>query len=301
MNLINKIITKTIPFLPKKIVKIIADKYVAGETSAEVLNIIKNLNLKKYDVTIDLLGEHINNIKEIDEVTNIYIDLLDKINKQSLSSNISVKPTHIGLDLGIEKFYKNALTLVQKAESLNNFIRFDMESSNTTTQTIEVFKKIYKNHKNVGIAFQAYLKRTYSDIENMDEKINFRLCKGIYNEDSSIAYKDRQKINENYLSITELAFKKGCYIGLATHDLELTKQLYLLIKKYNVPNTNFEFQVLYGVPMKGWLQKHFNNNYKVRVYLPYGPQWYKYSIRRLKENPDIARYVAKSIFSNTNY
>ena len=301
MNVINNIITKTIPFLPKKLVKIIADKYVAGQTPKEALSIIKNLNSKKYEVTIDLLGEHLNNINETDNVTKTYIDILEQINEQSLYSNISVKPTHIGLDIGIEEFYKNALTLVKKAETLNNFVRFDMEHSGTTDQTIEVFKKIYKNHKNTGTVFQAYLKRTYDDINRMEEKINFRLCKGIYNESSNIAYNDKQKINENYLRIAELAFKKEHYIGLATHDLGLTEQLYSLINKYNVPNSNFEFQVLYGVPMHGWLQKHLNNNYKVRIYLPYGPQWYEYSIRRLKENPNIARYVAKSIFSNRNY
>ena len=301
MNIINDIITKTIPFLPKKIVKIIADKYVAGQTPKEALEIIQSLNLKKYDITIDLLGEHLSDIKEINEVTNTYINLLDEINKKSLSSNISVKPTHIGLDLGIEEFYKNALKLVRKAKDLNNFIRFDMEHSGTTNETIDVFKRIYKNYKNTGTVFQAYLKRSFNDIDSMEEKINFRLCKGIYNENSSIAYKDRQKINENYLRIAELAFKKGHYIGLATHDLDLIKQLYLLIEKYNVPIANFEFQVLYGVPMHGWLQKHLNNNYKVRIYLPYGPQWYEYSIRRLKENPNIARYVAKSVFSNRAY
>ena len=301
MNVINNIITKTIPFLPKKLVKIIADKYVAGQTPKEALSIIKNLNSKKYEVTIDLLGEHLNNINETDNVTKTYIDILEQINEQSLSSNISVKPTHIGLDVGIEEFYKNALILVKKAETLNNFVRFDMEHSGTTEQTIDVFKKIYKTYKNTGIVFQAYLKRTYDDIDSMKEKINFRLCKGIYNESSNIAYNDKQKINENYLRIAELAFKKEHYIGLATHDLGLTEQLYSLINKYNVPNSNFEFQVLYGVPMHGWLQKHLNNNYKVRIYLPYGPQWYEYSIRRLKENPNIARYVAKSIFSNRSY
>ena len=127
MNVINNIITKTIPFLPKKLVKIIADKYVAGQSPKEALSIIKNLNSKKYEVTIDLLGEHLNNINETDNVTKTYIDILEQINEQSLSSNISVKPTHIGLDIGIEEFYKNALILVKKAETLNNFVRFDME------------------------------------------------------------------------------------------------------------------------------------------------------------------------------
>tara|TARA_B100000029_G_scaffold453568_1_gene479443 strand:+ start:746 stop:1651 length:906 start_codon:yes stop_codon:yes gene_type:complete len=301
MNIINNIITNTIPLLPKKIVKIIANKYVAGETHKEALSITNSLNLKQYDVTIDLLGEHLKNSNEINDVTNTYINLLEEINRQSLSSNISVKPTHIGLDISVEEFHKNALALVKKAEILNNFVRFDMEHSTTTDQTIEVFKKIYKNHKNTGTVFQAYLKRTYNDINSMEEKINFRLCKGIYNEDASIAYKNKQKINENYLRIAELAFKKRHYIGLATHDLELIEKLYWLIEKYKVPTSNFEFQILYGVPMHGWLQKHLNNNYKVRIYLPYGPQWYEYSIRRLKENPSIARYVAKSIFSNRKY
>ena len=302
MSLLNNIIIKTMPILPKKMVKIIADKYVAGNTISDALHKTKNLNSQGYEVTIDLLGEHINDLNETTNITNIYIELLDQIHSKNLLSNISVKPTHVGLDIGIDTFKKNAVKLVEKAQQLNNFIRFDMESSTTTDATIETFKEIYKEHKNVGTVFQAYLKRTYSDLENlMDQQINFRLCKGIYNEDIGIAYKDYNKINENYLKIAELAFKNDSYIGLATHDLNLTKKLYDLIDKHNVPNDKFEFQVLYGVPMKGWLQKHLDNNFKVRVYLPYGPQWYEYSIRRLKENPNIAKYVAKSIFSKRDY
>tara|TARA_B100000945_G_scaffold200196_1_gene160935 strand:+ start:81 stop:956 length:876 start_codon:yes stop_codon:yes gene_type:complete len=290
------------PILPKKMVKIIADKYVAGNTISDAIHKTKNLNSQGYEVTIDLLGEHINDLNETTNITNIYIELLDQIHSKNLLSNISVKPTHVGLDIGIDTFKKNAVKLVEKAQQLNNFIRFDMESSTTTDATIETFKEIYKEHKNVGTVFQAYLKRTYSDLENlMDQQINFRLCKGIYNEDIGIAYKDYNEINENYLKIAELAFKNDTYIGLATHDLNLTKRLYSLIDKHNVPNDKFEFQVLYGVPMKGWLQKHLDNNFKVRVYLPYGPQWYEYSIRRLKENPNIAKYVAKSIFSKRDY
>ena len=302
MSLLNNIIIKTMPILPKKMVKIIADKYVAGNKISDVVHKTKNLNSQGYEVTIDLLGEHINDLNETTNITNIYIELLDQIHSKNLLSNISVKPTHVGLDIGIDTFKKNAVKLVEKAQQLNNFIRFDMESSTTTDATIETFKEIYKEHKNVGTVFQAYLKRTYSDLENlMDQQINFRLCKGIYNEDIGIAYKDYNEINENYLKIAELAFKNDTYIGLATHDLNLTKRLYSLIDKHNVPNDKFEFQVLYGVPMKGWLQKHLDNNFKVRVYLPYGPQWYEYSIRRLKENPNIAKYVAKSIFSKRDY
>lgn len=302
MSLLNNIIIKTIPLLPKLMVKIIADKYVAGNKIKDAINKTKLLNNQDLHVTIDLLGEHVKALNEVESVTKTYLKLLEEINLSSLNSNISVKPTHIGLDINLDTFYKNALKLVESARDKNNFIRFDMENSSTTDSTIDVFKKIHKDYKNVGTVFQAYLKRTYSDIEKLSKnQINFRLCKGIYNEDAGIAYKSYDEINSNYLKIAEMAFKNGCYIGLATHDLHLTQNLYDLIEKHNVPKENFEFQILYGVPMKGWIQRHLKNKFKVRVYLPYGPQWYEYSIRRLRENPNIARYVAKSIFSKTEY
>ena len=302
MSLLNNIIIKTIPLLPKLMVKIIADKYVAGNKIKDAINKTKLLNNQDLHVTIDLLGEHVKDLNEVESVTKTYLKLLEEINLSSLKSNISVKPTHIGLDINLDTFYKNALKLVESARDKNNFIRFDMENSSTTDSTIDVFKKIHKDYKNVGTVFQAYLKRTYSDIEKLSEnQINFRLCKGIYNEDAGIAYKSYDEINSNYLKIAEMAFKNGCYVGLATHDLHLTQNLYDLIEKHKVPKENFEFQILYGVPMKGWIQRHLKNKFKVRVYLPYGPQWYEYSIRRLRENPNIARYVAKSIFSKTGY
>lgn len=283
-------------------VKIIADKYVAGKKIKDAINKTKLLNDQNLHVTIDLLGEHVKDLNEVDSVTKTYLKLLKEINLSSLRSNISVKPTHIGLDINLNTFHGNALKLVKSAKEKNNFIRFDMENSSTTDSTIKVFKDIHKDFKNVGTVFQAYLKRSYTDIEKLSEnQINFRLCKGIYNEDAGIAYKSYDEINSNYLKIAEMAFKNGCYIGLATHDLHLTQNLYNLIEKYNVPKDNFEFQILYGVPMKGWIKRHLKNNFKVRVYLPYGPQWYEYSIRRLRENPSIARYVAKSIFSNRGY
>ena len=302
MSLVNNIIINTIPILPRKIVKIVSDKYVAGNEIKDAISKTKKLNDRDLHVTVDLLGEHVKDLNEVESVTQTYLKLLDEINLSSLKSNISVKPTHIGLDLSLDTFYSNALRLVKSAKEKNNFIRFDMENSSTTDSTIDVFKEIHKDFKNVGTVFQAYLKRSYTDIEKLsNNKINFRLCKGIYNEDASIAYKSYNEINSNYLKIAEMAFKNGCYIGLATHDLNLTEKLYDLIEKHNVSKENFEFQILYGVPMKGWIKRHLKNNFKVRVYLPYGPQWYEYSIRRLKENPNIAKYVAKSIFSKRDY
>ena len=302
MNIINNIIIKTIPLLPKKVVKLIANNYVAGINPQDVLNKTKFLNNRGYEITIDLLGEHISDNNTVDKITEIYLNLLKSIKEQDLRANISVKPTHIGLHIDLNTFRNNADKLVSSALKMNNFIRFDMEDSSTTDNTINIIKELNKKYENIGTVFQAYLKRTYSDLSYfLNNNTNFRLCKGIYNESPLVAYKSYDKINENYLKIVELAFKKNSYICFATHDLFLIEEIYKLIKKYNVSTNKFEFQVLYGVPMKGWLQKHLKNNYKVRIYLPYGPQWYKYSIRRLKENPNIAKHVAKSIFSNRKY
>ncbi len=301
MNVLNNIIVNTIPLLPKFFVKKIAGNYVAGEHPSEVINQAKILNQKGYKVTIDLLGEHVKELTETDQVTNTYLNLLDEINKKSLDCNISVKPSHIGLDISNQEFFKNTLNLTKKAENLKNFIRLDMESSTSTDKTISTFNEINDNFKNIGTVFQAYLRRTFDDISKFNKPINFRLCKGIYNESIDIAYKTKSEIDNNFLKITEYAFNNNHFIGLATHDIKLIKKIYDMIDKHNVDANNFEFQVLYGVPMHGWLQKHLKNNFKVRVYLPYGPQWYEYSIRRLKENPSIAMHVAKSIFSNRNY
>jgi proline dehydrogenase len=302
MNIINNIIIKTIPLLPKNVVKLIADNYVAGIEPQDVLNKTNFLNKKGYEVTIDLLGEHTSDKNTVDKITQIYLNLLKSIKEQDLRANISVKPTHIGLDIDLNTFSSNAEKLVSSALKNDNFIRFDMENSSTTDSTINIIKELNKKYENMGTVFQAYLKRSYSDLSHfLNEKTNFRLCKGIYNESSEVAYKDYNNINKNYLKIVELAFKNNSYICFATHDLFLIDEIYKLIDKYNVSKNKFEFQVLYGVPMKGWLQKHLKNNYKVRVYLPYGPEWYEYSIRRLKENPNIAKHVAKSLFSNRKY
>ena len=150
----------------------------------------------------------------------------------------------------------------------------------------------------MGIVFQAYLHRTYEDLQKIEHKslLNFRLCKGIYKESSNIAITDYKDINNNYLKILEYAFKNKIYVGIATHDKFLIDECYKLINKHDVNPDMFEFQVLYGVPMGGYIEKHKNKKYNVRVYVPYGKQWYEYSIRRIKENPNILIYVLKNLF-----
>lgn len=301
--MINNLILNSLFLLPKSLVKVFANTYVAGIEIDEVLKTVQSLNDKGFKTTIDLLGEHTKSINEAKNIVNTYTTLLEKINILKLDSNISVKPTHIGLDVDEDTFYQYALSLIKKGGVYKNFIRFDMENSSTTDQTLNMYTKIYQEYKNTGIVLQAYLRRSYKDIKALSDynNINFRLCKGIYNEKENVAYQSPEEINENYLKITEYAFKNNLYICLATHDLHLIEKIYSLIKKYNVSTSKFEFQVLYGVPMKNWLKTHLDNKYQVRVYIPFGPQWYEYSVRRLKENPNIIKYVLKNLFSKRSY
>jgi proline dehydrogenase len=297
ISIVNSTIIKITTLLPKSIVQLFAGKYVAGESHKTALDVVKSLNNKGFSATIDILGEHVKDTIEAKNITSEYLDLFDEIAENKLDCNISIKPSHIGLDLGVKEFLSNLQLLVEKAKYHNNFLRIDMESSAITDITINAYNEMLKTSKTVGTVFQAYLFRTLDDVKNMqNEHLNFRLCKGIYKESKQISIQDRKLINENYLNILRLAFTYKNYVGIATHDIDLIKKIYALINELEVSPNLFEFQILYGVPMSGWLEKHLVNGYKVRVYVPFGPDWYDYSIRRLKENPNIASYVIKNLF-----
>tara|TARA_B110000438_G_scaffold155738_1_gene149449 strand:- start:1545 stop:2444 length:900 start_codon:yes stop_codon:yes gene_type:complete len=297
INILNSIIINTTTLLPKSIVQLFAGKYVAGENHKTALNVVKSLNKNGFSATIDILGEHVINENEAEKITTEYIDLFDEIAENKLDCNISIKPSHIGLDLGEGVFLSNLKLLVKRAEYHDNFLRIDMESSSATDITIKAYREMLQTSTTVGTVFQAYLFRTLDDIKNIqNDQLNFRLCKGIYKESEDISIQDRKHINENYLKILRYAFTAENYVGIATHDIDLLKEIYSLIDELNVSPSRFEFQILYGVPMSGWLEKHLENKFKVRVYVPFGPDWYEYSIRRLKENPNIAAYVIKNLF-----
>ena len=294
----NQFITKILPYLPFFLVRAVAIKYVAGETSEEALSTVQHLNNQGFSVTLDILGEHTTDETVAKEITNNYLSLLQNIHKQHLDCNLSIKPSHIGMDISTSCIDENMSLLISTARNFNNFIRIDMEDSNATDSTIELFNKYKEQYDQIGIVFQAYLYRTENDLLTFKGKseFNFRLCKGIYRESPDIAITDRQSINENFLRLLHIAFENNIYIGIATHDISLLKEIYKIINKHKVPKDKFEFQVLYGVPMSGWLERHLENDYKVRIYVPFGKDWYDYSIRRLKENPNIAGYVIRDIF-----
>ncbi len=298
MKLINYLIIQIIPFLPKIFVRLVASPYIAGITDDEMLNNVKKLNKKGYKVAIDILGEHVTTKEEANSITERYANLYSKIDSQNLDANLSIKLSHIGQDLGYDFVKKNLMILVNAAKKYNNFLRLDMENSPYISETINLYKKAFETYPNVGIVLQAYMHRSIDDLDNLaSHMFNVRICKGIYIESEDIAYRDYEKIRENYIDLVKKALRKGSYVGIASHDEYLIDKLYLWIQENQIDANQYEFQILHGVPMEKKLQQLIKEGNTVRVYVPYGDNWYDYSVRRLKENPKMAGYIIKNIFS----
>ena len=298
MNIFDKLIVWTIPFVPKFFVRRVASRYIAGTTLDEAIDTIKNLQHQGCCATIDVLGEHIDRKEQAEFAVQEYLTALDKISQEKLDANISIKLTMLGLKLDVEFCLENTRKLAQRAKELGNFVRIDMEDSSCTTDTLKVYKELKKSYDNVGFVIQAYMRRSLLDIReqmNTNSKINVRVCKGIYIEARDIAYKDKDIVNSNYSMLVEELLKNGNYVGIATHDEKLVWSAFKIIDMQNLTNERFEFQMLLGVDEE--LRRLIvSGGHKLRVYIPYGKQWYEYSIRRLKENPKIARYVLKNFF-----
>ncbi len=298
----NKFIAAVLPYFPKKFIWIFSRPYISGETVEDALSVSKDLNNKNIKVTIDVLGEFIKNLDEAEANKNEYLNLIDTVQRSGIDGNISLKPTSFGLLLDKDICYRHIRELVAKTSSYDNFIRVDMEDSPCTDLEIELFRKLKAEFPDsVGLVLQSYLKRTYSDIESLldlhgkENPLNFRLCKGIYVEPEPIAYKKYEEINHHFLEDLELMFKNDIYVGIATHDKPLVEGSYRLIEKYKVPKNMYEFQMLYGVT-PGLRESIVNNGHTMRVYVPFGKQWFGYSTRRLKENPKMASHIIKAIF-----
>ena len=295
--MINDSIVGFVKLLPKSVVHIFAKKYIAGETLGDAVRVVKELNEKGILATMDVLGESVNTKEESKLALQECLGVLDTINEHKLNSNLSLKPTQLGLIIDKQFCYEQISTILEKAKGYNNFVRIDMEDSYTTDATLELHNSLKKKYSNVGIVVQAYLKRTYSDVEKQNKLgTNYRLCKGIYVEPEEIAFKERQQVRDNFLKTLEKMLDDRNYVGIATHDDYLVIGAYELLKKKNIPKNMYEFQMLYGV--KEDLRDKINSDgHKIRVYVPFGDHWYKYSIRRLQENPQLAWYITKSVFS----
>ena len=297
MSVFHNLLVKSVRAMPENIVWLFSKKYIAGKTLQSAVDTVKQLNSKGILATLDVLGESVHNKEEAIEAKNKALEVLDAIVKYKLNANLSIKPTQMGLAIDKEVAYQNIIELVKKAGLINNFVRIDMEDSPYTDATLDLYKRIFSEIKNVGVVLQAYLKRTSNDTIVLNKiGTNYRLCKGIYIEPATIAYKDKQAIRENFMKCLELMLKNGNYVGIATHDKYLIDKSYELIKDLNIQKDKFEFQMLLGV-REDLREKINNDGYKIRIYVPFGEDWYKYSIRRLQENPQLAGHIAKEFFT----
>ncbi len=296
MSFLNSLLIKTIPFVPKPFIWSVAKKYIAGKNLNDVARTVRTLNSLNALATIDVLGEDVFKTAETFVFRDSCIETLKTIYVQKLDSNLSLKLTQLGLKIDKSLCEENLREILTVASQFSIFTRIDMEDSSCTDDTLEIFGNVKKNFPNVGIVIQAYLRRSESDIKQLvSEKANVRLCKGIYIESEEIAFKDRVEIQENYLKLLEMLLSTKTYMGIATHDSHLIESAYSLIKKYNLQNSEFEFQMLLGVRRDLRNQIIANGN-KIRIYVPYGEHWYAYSIRRMKENPELAENIFKSFF-----
>ncbi|MEE9189506.1 MAG: proline dehydrogenase family protein [Candidatus Neomarinimicrobiota bacterium] len=285
-------------YFPKWFVRPFAAPYVAGETLKSALDTVRELNQDGFCATLDILGEHVQSEAESFKIRDAYINLFQSIKKAGLDSNVSLKPTHLGLGINYNLALKNLLAILNTAKETDNFMRIDMENSDYTDATINAYQECYTEYNQVGPVFQAYMKRTGDDISELNtaEDFNCRICKGIYRESPNIAFQDREAIRTNFIKATQALLTGPGYVGIATHDITLIDTLETWIRENDIPKTRFEFQVLYGVPMGDRLKKLLEVGYKVRVYVPCGEAWFDYAIRRLKENPNILWYILGNIF-----
>ncbi|MGI6126979.1 MAG: proline dehydrogenase family protein [Planifilum sp.] len=274
-----------------------ASRFVAGETLGQAIETVKSLNRDGLLVTLDHLGESVTTREEALEATQSAIDIFDAIAESGVDSNVSVKLTQLGLDIDESFCLENMERIALKAKESDNFVRIDMEDSPRVKPTIDIFKtlleKVGKEH--IGLVIQSYLYRSESDVKDLGELgVNLRIVKGAYKEPREVAFPDKRDVDENYKRLVAMHLKNGCYTAIATHDEGIIEWTKSFVKENRIPDDLYEFQMLYGV--RGGLQRELaREGYKVRVYTPYGKDWYPYFTRRIAERPANALFILKNI------
>jgi len=297
MHFINKLVVASVPLVPRRIIRYFAGRYIAGETLPMAVDCVRALNREGVLATMDVLGEDISTREEAMAARDQSITVLHTIAREKLDSNLSIKLTSLGLKIDKAFCVENVREILKVAVEHNNFVRIDMEDSSCTSDTIEVFQTVHREFSNTGIVVQAYLFRTEQDVRGLaKDHTNFRLCKGIYKEPATIAFQGREEVQRNYVSLLTIMLDAGCYVGIATHDTVLVDAAAALIAKRGLRKDQYEFQMLLGVRPE-LRKKLVRDGHKVRLYVPYGEHWYGYSTRRFKENPEIAGYVFKALFT----
>jgi len=285
------------PLIPKPIIHMVAKKYIAGDSLKDAVNVTQEFEKLGGMTTIDVLGEFVTTKERALHEKNEAKLVLKAIKDNKLNTYLSVKPTSLGLGIDVDFAYTNIKELLSIASDNGQFVRLDMENSPYTDKTLDLFRKFRaEGFQNVGIVLQAYMFRSENDIQSLvDLKPSIRLCKGIYKESPDIAFQTKQDVRDNYKKLLRIIFDNGLYVGIATHDDILINDALEEIDKRNIKRDDYEFQMLLGVREEK-RNEILQLGHQLRIYVPYGEDWYGYATRRLKENPDMAGHIFKAMF-----
>jgi proline dehydrogenase len=298
MAILDRAIVRLLPVVPRPVVRRISNRYIAGSELSDATRVVHALNAQGKTATIDVLGEEITNAEETRVITRAYEDVLAEIDRAELDSNISIKPTALGLGLDHDLFRSNMERVIAEAKSRGRFVRIDMEDSTTVDETLRLYRELREaGNDNVGIVLQASLRRTVADIEALaDLKPWVRLCKGIYVEPEAIQFRDYEAVRANFVLALDALLAAGCRVAIATHDEWLVAESKRLISERDLGPGDYEFQMLLGV-REELGDALVAEGRRLRIYVPFGAYWYQYSLRRLQENPSIAGYIAHDTFT----
>ena len=279
------------------IAKRFASRFVAGETLDTAVAAVRELNAKRISASLDLLGESVHNRAEAQAAADTAIAMLERIKAEGLDSNISVKLTQLGLDLDPEFCVANTKRLLDRAQALDNFVRIDMEASPYTQRTLDLVEQslypLYPKH--VGVVIQSYLYRSAADVERLIALgMRVRLCKGAYKEPPAVAFPDKADVDKSYVTLMQAMLERATYPGLATHDEAIIRQAKDFVRQKGIANERFEFQMLYGV-RRDLQDQLVAAGYRMRVYVPFGTQWYPYLMRRLAERPANVAFLTGNV------
>lgn len=311
MGLLNHLIVRTLPLVPRPLVGRVAARYVAGSSLDDAVRRVRELNALGAMATLDLLGEEVRERSVAEEATAECVRILEAIEREKIDSNLSIKLTLFGLKFDPAFCATQVERIVRVAHEKGLFVRIDMEDAPTTDATLELFRTLHERYGNVGCVLQAYMRRTLDDIAALPRValgggaatdiaalpvgVNVRLCKGIYVEPRRIAWKGYETVRNAYVNALEKLLRQGAYAAIATHDEYLVSAATGLIDRFGLARDQYEFQMLLGVdePLRDLL---LAQGHRVRIYTPYGRDWYAYSLRRLRENPEVAGHVARAFF-----
>ncbi|MGZ4817855.1 MAG: proline dehydrogenase family protein [Terriglobales bacterium] len=271
-------------------------RFVAGTTIEELLSAAESVNAKGMTVSVDNLGENVTNAAEAEASAQLYHRLLDLLTQRRLKANVSLKLTHMGLDVDSKLCEKLVCALVDHAKKVDNFVRVDMEGSPYTQRTLDFVHELHVHYPgHTGAVLQSYMRRSEADAEKLiSDKIRIRLCKGAYKEPPEVAFQKKSEVDANYVKLAKILLKSGVYHGIATHDEKIIQQVMLFAEKEKIARDSFEFQMLYGI-RRDLQERIVREGWGMRVYIPFGTEWYPYLMRRLAERPANVFFIAKNI------